>query len=212
MRYHRIPVGAFATNAVLVEDEATHEALVIDPGADAGDLRGRIRQLGLVPRQIVLTHGHLDHCMAAPALAREFKVPISMHEADVPLYRNLAIQARMLLGGMIRGAEEDPGAPDLLLKEGDRVRFGNSEAVVVELPGHSPGGIGLLVHGTPDVLFCGDTIFRDGVGRTDLWGGDFDVLLRSIRDKVFALPPDTRLVTGHGADTTVGREKDGFPF
>jgi len=216
VRYVRIPVGAFATNCVILEDETSHEGIVIDPGADADVLRERVRKLGMTVKRIVLTHGHLDHCLAAPALAREWKAPVAMHEADVPLYRNLPVQSRMLLGGLVAGAEDDPGDPGALLRDGDKVRFGAVEGTVMHLPGHSPGGIGLLFDGTPGgtpgVLCCGDTIFRDGVGRVDLWGGDWDTLLRSIRGRIFTLPQDTKLVTGHGAETTVGREKANFPF
>jgi len=212
MRYQRVPVGPFATNAVIIEDETTHDALLLDPGDSPELLLDRVRRLAVRVTRIVLTHGHLDHCLAAPRLAAELSVPIAMHEADVPLYRNLPVQARMLLGGAVPFAEADPGDPQELLKDGDRVRFGGVEAEVMHLPGHSPGGIGLLVRGSPSVLFCGDTIFRDGVGRTDLWGGDWETLLGSIRERIFTLPEDTRLVCGHGPETTVGREKRSFLF
>ena len=214
MKLHRIPVGAFATNCVLLEDETSGEALVIDPGGDGETIARRIEAHGVRPIMIIHTHGHMDHCMESSALARRFRVPIAMHAADLPLYRQLALQVEALLGPQAAQGMKglDVVEPQILLADGDKVRAGAIEATVMHLPGHSPGGIGLLLAGTPGILVCGDTIFRDGVGRTDLWGGDWDVLLRSIRERIFTLPADTRLVTGHGAETTVARESGNFPY
>jgi glyoxylase-like metal-dependent hydrolase (beta-lactamase superfamily II) len=211
MKVQRIPVGMFATNCVIVEDEATRSALVIDPGADGDMLARRLEGQGVTPVLIVLTHAHIDHCLDASLLARRWRVGIAMHADELPLYRNMRLQASALLGSddLVRG---DLVEPTTLLKEGDTVAAGATQGRVVSLPGHSPGGIGLLFPGNPQTLVCGDTIFRDGVGRTDLWGGDWDTLLGSIRLRVFTLPDDTRLVTGHGAETTVGREKRAFPY
>lgn len=214
IRVHRMPLGPFQTNCFLVEDVATHDALVVDPGGDAPAIRARVADLGLRPVQVVHTHGHMDHCLASTVLARHFDVPIAMHAADLPLYRNMPRQVEALMGP---GAAAAMGAidalePAVLLADGDRVTVGQSEAEVLHLPGHSPGGIGLLFRTAPAVLICGDTLFADGVGRTDLWGGDWNVLLASIRDRIFVLPDDTVVHCGHGPDTTVGREKAGFPY
>ncbi len=214
IRVTRIPAGPFETNCFLVEDVPTREALVVDPGGGAQDIVDRIGELGLRPVLVVHTHGHMDHCMASTAIARRFGVSIAMHEADVPLYRNIPRQVEALMG---RSAAAGLGTLDILepavmLKDGDRVRVGGSEAEVIHLPGHSPGGIGLLFATQPPILLCGDTLFADGVGRTDLWGGDWDTLRTSIRERIFTLPDDTVVHSGHGPDTTVGREKAGFPY
>lgn len=214
MKVHRIPVGPFATNCVLIEDEASREALVVDPGGDLEVIEERLAALHLKPTLVVHTHGHMDHVMASSAFATRHGVTIAMHEADLPLYRNLRLQVQALLGPR---AAADLGAeplvePTRLLKAGDKVRVGALEAEVLHLPGHSPGSIGLLFAGNPATLVAGDTLFRDGVGRTDLWGGDWDTLLRSIREGIFTLPAPTIVVSGHGPDTTVGREKDAFPY
>ncbi len=213
MRLHRIPVGPFATNCVLVADDAG-EGVIVDPGGDGEVIAERVEAFHLRPTLIVLTHGHLDHCLEASSLASRYGVPVAIHPGDLPLYRNLPRQVAALLGPAAAEAfRPDPLVePGRLLNEGDVVPIGNLLAQVLHLPGHTPGGIGLLIRSQPPVLICGDTIFRDGIGRTDLWGGDFETLIASIRNKVFALPDDTRLVCGHGAETTVGREKAFFPY
>ncbi len=213
MKLHRVPVGPFATNCLLVGDE-DGQGVIVDPGGDGEVIAERIAAFRLNPTLIVLTHGHLDHCLEASALASRYGVPVAIHPADLPLYRNLPRQVAALLGPAAAEAfRPDPLVePGQWLKEGDRVPIGSLEAEVLHLPGHTPGGIGLLIRTSPPTLICGDTIFRDGIGRTDLWGGDFDTLITSIRHKVFTLPDDTRLVCGHGAETTVGREKAFFPY
>lgn len=215
MKITRIPVGPFATNCILIEDEATRETIVVDPGFDGGALADRIRAAGMKPVLVLLTHGHMDHCLDAAAVATRFDVPIALHADDLPLYRNLALQVSTLLGS--RAAEryglEEPLEPTVLLKDGDTVKAGTLAGEVLHLPGHSPGGVGVLFRGEdPPVLLAGDTLFRDGVGRTDLWGGSWETLLASIRGRLFTLPPETRVLTGHGGETTIGREKSRFAY
>jgi glyoxylase-like metal-dependent hydrolase (beta-lactamase superfamily II) len=206
-----MPVGPFATNCVIVEDELTRDALVIDPGSEADRILGRAERLGVRPVRIVLTHGHLDHCMEAAALARRLGIEVSLHDGDLLMYRNLAEQVRFLMGPSAMDLlGPDPVVETAAMREGDRFCLGSTGLTVVHLPGHSPGSVGLLSEGLPGTLICGDTVFRDGVGRTDLWGGDFATLERSIRERILSLPDETRLVPGHGGETTVGREKRYF--
>ena len=214
MKVHRVPLGPFATNGVILEDERTKDALVIDPGGDADAAFERIRTLGVKPVMLVHTHAHMDHCLQSVALAGRLGVTNALHAEDLPLWRNLERQVDALMGpgaaaalGVLSGKD-----PEVLLKEGDVLTFGDSKVEVIHLPGHSPGGIGLLYRGKPNVLVSGDTLFRDGVGRTDLWGGDWSVLLHSIRERLFTLPDDTVVWSGHGDETTIGREKAGFPY
>lgn len=214
MKYHRIPVGPFATNCVLLEDPETHEGIIVDPGGDAMTIVDRIETLGIRPVQIVLTHGHMDHCLDTSNLAVKFGVSVAMHAEDLPMYQNLGKQVEALMGPAAAAAfvPDKMVEPTVFLEEGHEVTFGGTKAEVIHLPGHTPGGIGLLFRQETPVLVCGDTIFRDGVGRTDLWGGSWETLLKSIRETVFALPEETILVSGHGAETTVGREKQHFPY
>jgi glyoxylase-like metal-dependent hydrolase (beta-lactamase superfamily II) len=214
MKVHRVPLGPFETNGLILEDERTKEALVVDAGGDADAAYRRIQALGVTPVMLVHTHAHIDHCLQSASLATRLGVRNALHADDLPLWRNLARQADALMGpgtaaalGVVAGTD-----PEVLLKEGDVLSFGDSKVEVIGLPGHSPGGIGLLYRGTPSIVVSGDTLFRDGVGRTDLWGGDWDTLLRSIRDRLFTLPDDTVVYSGHGGETTIGREKAGFPY
>jgi glyoxylase-like metal-dependent hydrolase (beta-lactamase superfamily II) len=214
MKVHRVPLGPYETNCVILEDERTREALVVDGGGDADSAYQRIQALGVRPVLHVHTHAHMDHCLQSVALAARLGVKNAVHADDLPLWRNLPRQVEALMGpgaaaalGVTSGAD-----PELLLKDGDVLTFGDSKVEVMHLPGHSPGGIGLLFRGTPCVVVSGDTLFRDGVGRTDLWGGDWNVLLVSIGQRLFTLPDDTVVWSGHGAETTIGREKANFPY
>jgi len=214
MKFHRIPVGPFATNCVLIEDEGTRKCIIVDPGGDGPTITDRIETMGILPTMVLLTHGHMDHCMEASNLAGRYDIPVAIHSADLPLYGKLEKQVEALLGKNA-AASFSPGKPvepTVFLEPGGKVAVGDVEADVIHLPGHSPGGIGLLFEGEPPVLICGDTIFRDGVGRTDLWGGDSEALLKSIRNTIFSMPDETRLITGHGAETTVGREKRSMAY
>ena len=214
MKVHRVPLGPFETNGLILEDERTREALVVDAGGDAEAAFQRIQALGVKPVMLVHTHAHMDHCMQSVALAGRLGVRNALHPDDLPLWRNLQRQVDALMGpGVAASLGVTAGSdPEVLLHAGDELAFGDSKVEVIALPGHSPGGIGLLHRGNPAVLVSGDTLFRDGVGRTDLWGGDWDVLLRSIRERLFTLPDDTIVWSGHGDETTIGREKANFPY
>lgn len=214
MKVHRVLLGPYETNGLILEDERTREALVVDAGGDANAAFRRIEAIGVKPVMLVHTHAHMDHCLQSVGLAKRLGVQSALHADDLPLWRNLKRQVEMLMGPGSASAlglldNEDPA---VLVKDGDVLSFGDSKVEVVYLPGHSPGGIGLLWRGSPSVLISGDTLFRDGVGRTDLWGGSWEVLLKSIRERLFTLPDDTVVWSGHGDETTIGREKAGFTF
>jgi glyoxylase-like metal-dependent hydrolase (beta-lactamase superfamily II) len=164
----------------------------------------------LTPRQlppldgILLTHAHMDHVEGIPAVKRELDVPILLHPADAPLYAAAPMQAQMF------GLRMEPLPPvDGELVVGDAVRFGECALEVRFAPGHAPGHVILVGDG---VALVGDVIFAGSIGRTDLPGGDFATLMRSIREQVLTLPDETTLHTGHGPDTTVGRERVSNPF
>ncbi|HOU54855.1 MAG TPA: MBL fold metallo-hydrolase [Myxococcota bacterium] len=213
LKVHRVLLGPFETNGLILEDGETGEALLVDGGMDPDAMESRVRALQVRPVMLVHTHAHVDHCMASPELARRLGIPTVLHPADLPLWRNVPIQVQALLGPEVvrsLGISGDPPDPDRLVQEGDRLAFGGLEAEVIHLPGHSPGGIGLFLRQGPGVLVSGDTLFRDGVGRTDLWGGDWGTLVATLHQKVFTLPPETVVWPGHGASTTVGREQAGF--
>jgi len=204
------PVGPIQANCALLGDADAGELVVIDPGEEAERIAERVRTSGLRPTLIVHTHGHLDHVGGTAELFRLLggKLPIGLHPDEIDLYRNAPLQAQMF--GLEMGA---PPEPDLMLRHGDTVSVGSLELEVRHTPGHSPGGICFVVLGSDGPLaVVGDVLFAGSIGRTDLMGGSFPVLERSIREQLYTLPDDTRVVCGHGPDTTIGRERATNPF
>ncbi len=201
------PVGPLACNCVVLGDEATREALVIDPGDEGEKIDEVLDQYRLDLKYILHTHGHIDHILAADHLRRRRGARVCIHEADRFLWDGLQMQASFL------GISAAPaGQIDQYLKEGDTVPFGERRVTVIETPGHTPGSVCLLLEGTPPMLFSGDTLFQHGIGRTDLWGGSYPGILRSIRDRLFTLDEETFVQPGHGPATTIGDEKQMNPF
>jgi hydroxyacylglutathione hydrolase len=204
MIVERLVVGMLQCNCYLVGCENTKEGIVIDPGGDAPLILDRVEQLGLNIKQIVNTHGHIDHIAANRPVKEATGAPIAIHEDDAEwLVTDQGAYARML--GVL-----SPGPPaDVLLSEGDEISFGDESLKVIHTPGHSLGGISLVGDG---VVFCGDTLFAMGVGRVDLPGGSWETLMHSIQTRLFTMPDDTVAYTGHGAPTTIGREKQSNPW
>lgn len=206
------PVGIFQCNCVVLGDESSREAVVIDPGDELERIRDVLDQYNLRVRAIVHTHGHLDHIGAAGLLKEEYGAPIHIHPADLHLWRTFREQAAMF--GITPPALPPP---DVLLKAADRITVGSGSLEVIETPGHTPGSICLSLEepgrGSSDpILFTGDTLFWKGIGRTDLWGGDARKLLLSIRDRLFPLPGETIVHPGHGPVTSIGDERLSNPF
>ena len=203
-------VGPIQANCVLLGDTEAGELVVIDPGEEAERIVDRIRASGLRPIAILHTHGHLDHVGGTADLARLLggELPVGLHPDDIDLYRNAPLQARMF------GLEVDaPPDPDLILNHGDSVSVGGVELEIRHAPGHSPGGVCFIAPpGIELVAIVGDVLFAGSIGRTDLMGGSFAVLERSIREQLYTLPDATRVVCGHGPDTTIGRERASNPF
>lgn len=197
-------VGPLGVNCYIVGDEETREALVIDPGGNARDILDTLRREQLKLVAIVATHAHFDHLFALSELRAATRAPFLLHVDEAPVLANASIGARLF--GFVFG---QPAPADRLLREGDEVRVGSLAFQVIHTPGHSPGGMCLL---RDRVVFVGDTLFQSGIGRTDLPGGDYGTLMRSIRDKLLTLPDDTMVYPGHGDATTIGEEKRSNPF
>jgi len=197
--------GVFAENTYLVACARTGAGILVDPGAAAADAIAAARAAGVAIGQIVLTHAHVDHVEGIPLARRELPdVPILLHRDDRQLYGAAPMQAQMF------GLRMEPLPPvDGELVAGESVRFGECAMEIRFAPGHAPGHVILVGDG---VALVGDVIFAGSIGRTDLPGGDFATLMRSIREQVLTLPDETTLHTGHGPDTTVGRERVNNPF
>ena len=203
-------VGPIQANCTLLGDTEAGELIVIDPGAEAEIIADRIEHSGLRPTMILHTHGHFDHAGGTGDLKRllEPELPIGLHRDELEIYNALPTQGAMF--GM--GADVPP-EPTLWLEHGQSLKVGHFDIEIRHAPGHSPGSVCLIVSGSqPLVAVVGDVLFAGSIGRTDLWGGSFDILDQSIREQLYTLPDDTRVICGHGPDTTIGHEKRTNPF
>lgn len=201
---HQLSVGPLQVNCFLVACRTSSEAVVVDPGEEGARILKLASEEGLKIVKIVNTHGHFDHVGGNQKLVEATGAELMLHAADLPLLRNAKRHAEVY--GLSASASPDP---DRFLAEGDTFTVGNCSFRVFHVPGHSPGSICLLSH---DHLFVGDVLFAGSIGRTDLPGGDFDALVEGIRVKLFTLADDTVVHSGHGPDTTIGREKKMNPF
>ena len=198
--------GAFVQNTLLVVCDDGRTALLIDPGAATPDALAVVRDLDLDVAAILLTHAHLDHVEGVGVAKRDTKAPIHLHPLDRILYDNAPAQAAAF------GVPcDDLPPPDAQLVPGVNLAFGGTEFEVVFAPGHAPGHV-MFVSVSEPVAIVGDVIFMGSIGRTDLPGGDYQVLMNSIRSQVLPMPSDTRLLPGHGPETTVGHERGTNPF
>ncbi|HEV2672640.1 MAG TPA: MBL fold metallo-hydrolase [Gemmatimonadales bacterium] len=205
MKIVQIPNGVFAENCYLVVDEQARECAIVDPGEEAGLILHKVKESGARPVAIWLTHAHLDHVLGVARVASETGAAIWLHPGDQPLYDAVPDQAAWF--GLA-----PPGplpAPDQAMVPGQRLRVGQLSFEIRHAPGHSPGSVCLL---GPGVALTGDVLFAGSIGRTDLPGGDFETLIGSIERELLPLPDDTIVYSGHGPETTIGRERASNPF
>jgi len=206
-------VSPFAENALVLHDGT--DAALVDPGTATREERqaveAYVEAAGLTVRHLLLTHGHIDHVFGCAHFAHRYGATAAyggwqMHPADDPLLANAVVQ------GEVYGVRVDaPPAPAHHLADGEEVTFGTTTLRVIHVPGHSPGSVAFYSE-ADGLLVGGDVLFRDSIGRTDLWQGSFDTLLASIRERLFVLPDDTVVYPGHGPTTTIGYEKQHNPF
>ncbi|MDJ0987168.1 MAG: MBL fold metallo-hydrolase [Desulfobacterales bacterium] len=199
-----LPVGPIMANCFIVGCEDTLQAVIIDPGDEAGKIMQGVADSNLTVTHIINTHGHFDHVSANKDIHAATNAPILIHALDAPMLSKIAASASNW--GL---TAEDSPPPDRNIDDGDTITFGNITLNVIHTPGHTPGGVSLFADGH---VFVGDTLFAGSIGRTDFPGGSFETLKSSIQDKLFALPEDARVYTGHGPETTIGHEKQTNPF
>jgi len=205
MLLRSITVGVTRTNCYLVGCEQTREGVVIDPGGDPTQILREVEELGLTVRYVLNTHCHFDHMAANADVVAATSAPLAVHPAELPILR---IQGGASWFGVT--VNESP-PPDVELEPGQVLEVGTLCLQVLYTPGHSPGGVTFYLQ-EEQAAFDGDVLFAMGVGRTDLPGGEWEVLMRSIHDVLFALPDETVLYPGHGPQTTVGRERRFNPW
>jgi len=199
-----IVVGPIETNCYILSCPETKKGVIIDPGGDPDLIEARIEAARLEPVEIVCTHGHSDHIASVADLKERYRIPSAIHAADLEIIKLSVREAPFWGMGRIR----EPRV-DRTISPGDAVEFGKVRGKVLHTPGHTPGGISILFD---DFVIVGDTLFNRSIGRTDLSGGNLEILLASIRTELFTLPDDTVVYCGHGPHTTIGEEKRENPF
>jgi glyoxylase-like metal-dependent hydrolase (beta-lactamase superfamily II) len=207
MKLRTLTVGPVACNCNIVACPETGEAAIIDPGGHAERILAAVKELGVTVKYILHTHAHFDHILATGAVAAATGAEILLHRSDRALYDGLPSQGRMF------GFEAPrPPAPTQMLAGGERIAIGKLVAQVLHTPGHTPGSVGYYFGPEEAILFSGDTLFAESVGRTDFPGGSPDDLVASIRGKLYVLPEETRVIPGHGDETTIAHERVHNPF
>ncbi|HET9343208.1 MAG TPA: MBL fold metallo-hydrolase [Candidatus Eremiobacteraceae bacterium] len=201
------PVGPLMCNCVIVGDDVTKTAIVVDPGDEIERVTAVLDRRGFKVAAIVATHAHIDHVGGFGDLKRLTGAKVLLHEADAPLYDELAMQAQWL--GI------DPPSMTKLdgtLDEKAGLSLGAVTFDVRHTPGHSPGSVSLVLPESTPIVLSGDTLFAGSIGRTDLWGGSFEEIITSIKSKLLTLPDETIVIPGHGPRTTIGTERKANPF
>ena len=200
------PVGPLQCNCTILGDEATHEAIVVDPGDNIPQIVARLNAHGLTVNQIIITHAHIDHVGGALRLKRLTGAPILLNERDLPLLEMMDMQA-----GWLGIAPPEVAPPDGNLEDGMTIGLANYPALVLHTPGHTEGSV--CLHFAPqNLLLAGDTLFAGSIGRTDLPGGNSAKIIDSIHDRLMVLPAETKVIPGHGPETSIGLEARQNPF
>ncbi len=211
MIFEKIVVGPLQCNCIILGCEETREALVVDPGDEVERILGLLERHRLRVKVILQTHAHFDHVGATKPLRDITGARVCLHRDDQPLYENLPMQVAMF--GL---KAPEPTEIQHWYRDGEEISAGTVAVRVMHTPGHSPGSVSF--HLPPGeiagagILLSGDTLFAGGIGRTDLWGGSYEQIIESIRERLLVHPDNTAVHPGHSPDTTIGLEKDRNPF
>jgi hydroxyacylglutathione hydrolase len=203
------PVGLLQCNCSIIADPVSKEAAVVDPGGDAEAIVKVLEDNGLTAKYLLHTHAHFDHILGSAAVKEKTGAKICVHKDDEWLYTNLALQGDFF-GINLKDQQVSP--VDHYLQDDEELLLGEVKAKVIHTPGHTPGSTCFCVEHDESVLFAGDTLFHNSIGRTDLMGGSFDDIVKSITEKLFRLDDSTQVIAGHGPDTTIWEEKRHNPY
>lgn len=198
MKFITCPAGVYQANCYIVYDDSSNCGFIIDPGGEHDKILDLVNKHSIKIEFIILTHGHFDHTGGVNAIKGKLNIPLFMDESDSFLVSDSDGINNTL-----------PITIDMALKDGDTIKFGNGSLKIISTPGHTPGGITVSVS---SMLFTGDTLFKDSIGRTDFPGGSYKQLKDSIKSKLFIFPDNTHVYPGHGPSTTIGYEKKYNPF
>lgn len=204
MKVYQSEVAPIGTNCYLVVNEENNEAVVVDPGGSPEIIAGMIERAKAKVKAIFLTHGHMDHIGALEDVQKATGAKVYISKEDAPMLSNPESSLAAFMG-----VDLHCPTPDAFFQHGETVEEAGLKFKVLATPGHTPGGVCLQCG---DVCFCGDTIFCESIGRTDFPGGSYDALIRNIKEKILTLPPETKLLPGHGPSTTVEWERKRNPF
>jgi hydroxyacylglutathione hydrolase len=207
MKIRTLTVGPVACNCVVLACAETGQAAIVDPGGNTENILAVVKDMGVTVTHLLHTHAHFDHILATGEVAAATGASVLVHSDDRPLYENLSGQ-----GVMFGFRAARPPAPTQWLVGGEVITIGKLEVQVLHTPGHTRGSVGYYLGGHSPVLLAGDTLFAESVGRTDLPGGSFADLATSIRTKLYVLPGETRVIPGHGPETTIEHEREHNPF
>jgi len=207
MRIHTLVVGPVSCNCCIVACPVTGDAAVVDPGGNPELILAEVAAMGVTVKWLLHTHAHFDHILATGKVAAATGAQIFLHEQDRAMYENLPAQGHVFGFSAVR-----PPEPSRWLADGETLAIGSLSATVIHTPGHTPGSVGFYLASPSPVLLAGDTLFADSVGRTDFPGGSSEELAVSIREKLYVLPGETRVIPGHGPETTIAHEREHNPF
>ncbi|HZG01947.1 MAG TPA: MBL fold metallo-hydrolase [Chitinophagales bacterium] len=210
LRVHYFTFNPFQENTFVLWDDASKEAAIVDAGnstsSEHDELERYVKQNALVVKQLLNTHAHIDHVLDNAWVLQKWKVPFLLHEEDLPVLHSLSQVASMY--GLPAAPSPEPTG---FLNDHDEIMIGNEKLKVLFVPGHAPGHVAFY-HEKQKLLINGDVLFNGSIGRTDLPGGDYDTLMKSITEKILTLPDDVKIYCGHGPETTVKKEKATNPF
>jgi hydroxyacylglutathione hydrolase len=207
-----VVVGPIQCNCYILSDEASGQAFLIDPGAESNELVEYLKKKQFQLQAVLITHAHIDHIGGIESVQEVSNAPVYYHVGDKFLYENVAVQAEHFKVTPAQLMATQPQVGEASLQDAQEFAFKGGSVKAIHTPGHTPGSICFLAAGDESLLFSGDTLFAGSIGRTDLWGGNFDQIIESIQSKLMVLDDSVMVLPGHGPDSTIGDERDSNPF